>query len=217
MGGRSAPFLNFRLLCHEVLRAPMRRDVFKLHRSLVATRPGGGVIGGVPSLGGATEHQGYGTPHLHVNVHVASTYQFDTLAETVRKLKEQKFSIDDWFAYHEWFHAEEVLDKGVREELAPGLEEDWFARFSDRKHDDMSVTPLYLASDVQEEKLKADISAVKDQDGYASLREDGAAFKRQYLADAQRMFSRVQHHMHKRTKRVWCHCRPAGVEERRTA
>ena len=66
--------------------------VFSLHRPLVVTRPGGGVIGGVPSLGGATEHQGYGTPHLHANVHVASTYRFDTLVETMRKLKEQKFS-----------------------------------------------------------------------------------------------------------------------------
>ena len=64
----------------------------------------------------------------------------------------------------------------------------------------MFVTPAYLVSDAQQEKLKADISSVKDQDGYQSLLEDGAAFKKQYLADAQRMFSRVQHHMHKWTK-----------------
>ena len=89
----------------------------------------------------------------------------------------------------------------MKEELAASLGKDFFARFPDEKHDDMSVTPSYLVSDVQAEKLKMEISAVKDEEEYASLLVDGAAFKQQYLADAQRMFSRVQHHMHKRTKK----------------
>ena len=105
------------------------------------------MLGGIPALGGGTEHQGYGTPHLHVEVHVASAYQFDSLAEIVQKLQDQRFSMDDWFAYQEWFHAEDVLDKDTKEEVTATLEEDWHSRFSDKKHDDMSVTPAYLVSD----------------------------------------------------------------------
>ena len=56
-------------------------------------RLGGGVLGGIPALGGGAEHQGYGTPHLHVEVHVACVYQHDTLADIVRKLQEKHFSM----------------------------------------------------------------------------------------------------------------------------
>jgi len=44
-------------------------------------RPGGGVLGGSVAIGAGVEHQGYGTPHLHGQVHVASIYQFGTLRE----------------------------------------------------------------------------------------------------------------------------------------
>jgi len=50
-------------------------------------RPGGGVLGGCVALGGAIEHQGVGTPHLHGHVHIASAFQFGTLREVeVREL-----------------------------------------------------------------------------------------------------------------------------------
>ena len=49
-------------------------------------RPGGGVLGGISAVGGGTEHQGNGTPHLHLEAHVASAYQFDTLDVVVSKL-----------------------------------------------------------------------------------------------------------------------------------
>ena len=34
-----------------------------------------------------------------------------------------------------------------------------------------------------------------------TLREDGEKFKRAYFRDVQRIFSRVQYHMHKKTKK----------------
>ena len=44
-------------------------------------RPMGGAMGGMTSLGGATEHQGNGTPHFHCEGHVVCCYQYGTLAD----------------------------------------------------------------------------------------------------------------------------------------
>ena len=93
-----------------------------------------------------------------------------------------------------------MLDADVKAEMEPTLEKDWHARFSDKKHDDMSVTPAYLLEDA-ELKSGKHITSAKDQSDFKLLEEEGVSFKKKYLADAQRMFCRVQHHMHKRTKR----------------
>ena len=90
-------------------------------------RPGGGVLGGAPALGGGTEHQGYGTPHLHVEVHIASAYQFDTLVEIVEKLRNGSFAFKDLIQYHEWLHAEDILDEKTRAHFDQDLEEQWHA------------------------------------------------------------------------------------------
>jgi len=163
-------------------------------------RPGGGVLGGLPAAGGGTEHQGYGTPHLHVEVHVASAYQFDTMPEIVEKLKAQKFSFADWQNYQEWLHAEDVLDERVKESMAPNLEEQWHTRFGGTEHHDMSATPLYLVQDAVQ-PLSGTISGNRTAENFAALEADGADFRKKYLADVQRIFSRLQHHMHKKTKR----------------
>ena len=44
-------------------------------------RPLGGVLGGMTSFGGATEHQGHGTLHLHMEGHVVCIYQYGTLED----------------------------------------------------------------------------------------------------------------------------------------
>ena len=63
----------------------------------------------------------------------------------------------------------------------------------------MSVTPTYLVEDARK-KHTSNIASITDEAGFQELQRDGAAFKKEYLEDAQRIFSRVQHHMHKRTK-----------------
>ena len=71
----------------------------------------------------------------------------------------------------------------------------------------MSVTPAYLVEDsnalTYEDAREPCRHVGSSQDGasFARLEGDGATFKKIYLADAQRIFSRVQHHMHKRTKK----------------
>eukprot|EP00973_Karenia_brevis_P049230 6828181-Karenia_brevis.AAC.1 len=63
------------------------------------------------------------------------------------------------------------------------LEQDWHDRFAADKHNDLSHTPEYLVRD-------------------RSLAEGtgDAEFLIQYRKDVKRVCSRVQHHMHRRTK-----------------
>ena len=135
-------------------------------------RPGGGVLGGAPAVGGGTEHQGYGTPHLHVEVHIASAYQFDTLVEIVEKLRNGSFALKDLTQFHEWLHAEDIVDEKVRAHFDQDLEEQWHARFSGTQHHDMSSIPTYL---VAESKLNAieNVCTVSSSEKQDALRDDG--------------------------------------------
>ena len=104
-------------------------------------RPGGGVLGGIPALGGATEHQGYGAPHLHVELHIASAYQYDTLQEVAASLQKGRFTFAQWINYQEWLHAEDVLDPEVKNAMATGLEEQWHTRFAGQDPVSRKYTP----------------------------------------------------------------------------
>ena len=70
----------------------------------------------------------------------------------------------------------------------------------------MSVTPAYLVEDgarlaaEDNRETTRHVGLTQTATSFACLEADGATFKRTYLADAQRIFSRVQHHMHKKTK-----------------
>ena len=74
------------------------------------------------------------------------------------------------------------------------VEKAWWQRFASREHDGTSQTPHYVAYD-----------STKTMWTEPSCEEDCAVneavqYKRMYEADAQFVFSRVQHHIHKKTK-----------------
>ena len=85
-------------------------------------RPCGGVLGATVAAGGATEHQGHGTPHLHVQTHVVSIYQFGTMADVVAALRAQKFDFEGLARYQQWFHAESTFDEPVRQEMSETID-----------------------------------------------------------------------------------------------
>ena len=165
-------------------------------------RPGGGVLGGIPAVGGGTEHQGYGTPHLHLEIHVASIYQYSTLEEVVGKFQQGLFTFQQWKQYNEWLHFQDIFDQHEKDRMASKLEEQWHARFASKDNDDMSVTATYLVQEANLQKpgvqTVANTACVPD---YIELCKDGQDFKKKYFAHVQRVFNRVQHHMHKRTKK----------------
>ena len=160
-------------------------------------RPGGGILGASVAVGGGTEHQGYGTPHLHFEVHVACAYQYDTLDKVMAKLEAGKFTFQQWLDYQEWLHKEDVLEENTKQELAGDLENQWNRRFSTKENDDMSLNPSFLSDDTNRLDTFHVASMNVDQ---SDLQRDAEFFKREYMKDAQSIFSRVQHHMHKRTK-----------------
>ena len=75
-----------------------------------------------------------------------------------------------------------------------GIEKAWWERFASREHDGMSQTLSFLAHDASK-TMWTDSSCTE-----SSARADAAEYKRKYHADAQFIFSRVQHHVHKKTK-----------------
>jgi len=84
------------------------------------------------------------------------------------------------------------------------METGWQSRWSGREHDAMSQTPTYLAKDEVKtlwEKAKKDTESSQDRPAYTAAFDEGAQYQKTYFADLQFVFSRVQHHFHKKTKK----------------
>ena len=69
--------------------------------------------------------------------------------------------------------------------------------FSSTEHNDLSITPAYLVEDATAEEQK---HLLHTEDDEKALREDAARFLKYYFQDTQRVFSRVHHHVHLKTK-----------------
>ena len=65
-------------------------------------RPGGDSLGAILSLGGGTEQEGYRTPHLHVEAHMGSIFQYGALEDVVKAFREGQFRYSDGINYNEW-------------------------------------------------------------------------------------------------------------------
>ena len=126
------------------------------------------------------------------------------MADVVRAFQEQRFSFADVVNYTQWYHAEDILDKTVHKAMQQDIDSQWHARFSSRDNDDMSQMPAYLQEEAKEISKGGAVTVTTaglDKRAREALAEDGRAFKRKYLADVQRIFCRVQHHMHRLTKK----------------
>jgi hypothetical protein len=163
-------------------------------------RPLGGSFGGMMAFGGAGEHQLKGTPHLHAEGHVVCAYQFDTLQDIAAKIRSGLFSREDLKQYHDWLHCEDVTDAEVYQSFLPRVEQEWENRFASAEHDSLSVLPPYIVDEAKV-NTKSHIGAATDLNALQHYEEEGAKFKAEYFRDVQFVFSRVQHHIHKRTKK----------------
>ena len=100
-------------------------------------------------------------------------------------------------------HMEDLLDETTYATFRPRVEDEWQERFAKKEHDMLSVTPTYLSAEASEgvEKRCHVGDVARGRVSLAELQQDGEAFLKRYLKDAQAVFSRVQHHVHLRTKK----------------
>ena len=166
-------------------------------------RPVGGVAGAMPALGGATEHQGFGTPHFHGEGHIACAHQFGTLQDIADKIRAGDMSAQDLKDYQSWLHAEDIMHEQTYSEFRPRVEREWEDRYASAEHSRLSTTPQYL---VEEARAAAqhgalNVARCSSETDLRAVEQEGAAFTETYRRDAQYVFSRVQHHVHRCTKR----------------
>ena len=164
-------------------------------------RPVGGNLGGMMALGGATEHQGHGTPHLHAEGHIVCAYQYATMTEIAELFRQKKISVAAFKQYSGWLHREEVFVSEQHEEYAPKAQTEFFDHFAKCEHAGLSQTPVYQATDAEEQSEASilNVSTVQSQLDLDAVYKEGADFMVKYKADLQFIFNRVQHHIHKKT------------------
>ena len=96
--------------------------------------------------------------------------------------------------FQNWFHREEPFDAEQYDKDCETVEADWHDRFDDRAHDALCATPAYIAHD-NAPTMWSDTGVTE-----AAARTEGETYTSTYFRGAQFVFSRVQHHIHKRTK-----------------
>ena len=161
-------------------------------------------MGGIAAIGGSTEYQGCGTPHLHAEEHVVCAYQFDTMYDIEEVFRSKKISLDSWKQYQSWLHHEDVFDPTEHAAFADRASREFFDRFSNAEHAGLSCVPRYLVEDALKQ-ASADTPTVSSCTTPAqrdALQKDAQGFMRMYTADLQYVFSRVQHHCHKKRTKV---------------
>jgi hypothetical protein len=107
-------------------------------------RPMGGIVGGCPSYGGATEHQQESTPHLHGQVHVACAYQYNTLKEIADMIKSKELHPEAVKSFQQHLHREDPPSVPLYEKEKDALELAWYDRFRGQEHNGMATTPYIL-------------------------------------------------------------------------
>ena len=102
--------------------------------------------------------------------------------------------------YHEWLHVEEPLDMELYTMGKDVAEEHFFSGFSAVQHAPLCQTPPYLQDDADLKQKNQWKEVYDNPDLVEHLEAEGQIFARQYRRDAQFVFSRVQHHVHRKDK-----------------
>jgi hypothetical protein len=165
-------------------------------------RPTGGVIGGVVAMEGGNENQKLSTPHLHGQAHVVCAYQFLTMDEIAKRIREGLLTLSDMTDFQDWFHKETPLDDAMHDAYEPNAEADFFDRHRQPSHTPLCTTPAFLYEDSKATTSSTPWSKLADGDPTVleTFKTEGEEFKKKYYRDTQFVFSRVQHHVHKKTK-----------------
>ncbi|CAE7884649.1 TTC28 [Symbiodinium microadriaticum] len=160
----------------------------------VAT-PEGGVLGVVQAYGGAVEYQRVGAPHFHCNVHVANIYQHSSLEQIRKRIEGALLDPATIVAYQEWVHRCEQFDEDAHRAAEPELEEAWTQNYAGSEHDRLCFLPRFVHRDTGPSawtRSQRAVGASANPEEEMNVED----YVREYQADAQFVFSRVQHHVH---------------------
>ena len=163
-------------------------------------RPTGGLLGGMAAFGGGTEFQGHGTPHFHAQGHIVCTYQYATLADIAAKLERGLIETRHMKSFQDWFHVERPLDPQAHAAYEDRAGTEFFDRLQKPEHAPLCQTPAFLHEDANDRSTPTLASAYQSAHEMQTIEEEGRRFSKHYLLDAQFVFSRVQHHVHRQTK-----------------
>jgi hypothetical protein len=163
-------------------------------------RPTGGVLGGMPAFEGGNEYQGHGTPHYHGQGHVVCIYQFESLYEIAQKIQDGMLATKDMKDFHEWQHVERPFDSEMHKAYVGEAEKNFFEGHKAPEHAPLCQTPAFLQEDADQRNGNTLSAAYSNPELLPQIEREGEEFAQQYRQDAQFVFSRVQHHIHKRCK-----------------
>ncbi|CAK0873882.1 unnamed protein product [Prorocentrum cordatum] len=152
-----------------------------------AASPADGTTG--PALLGAVENQHLGTLHFHGFVYLANLYQHASMAEIARMIRESPHLAEAVKEWHAWVHREEHWDPEGHSAGLAALEKQWRQNFRSSEHVGLCRWPVYLNQASRKTKWEEGCDL-------AECDADASSFKIAYEADAQMIFSKVQHHHH---------------------
>ena len=166
----------------------------------------GGYAGLCDGLGGATEHRGDGTPHVHGFINLANAYQHRTLEDIALMIEKDMLKLDDIVAFVDRFAKEDHYDNDAHQNNLDELEKDFVANHTSPTNVFMMAKPecLYQSDPT--------ISLWSDGKSEAASKTAATLYNQEYKKDVQYVFSRVQHHWHalqdgKRVPLRYCRCK----------
>eukprot|EP00973_Karenia_brevis_P072330 10047305-Karenia_brevis.AAC.1 len=117
-------------------------------------------------------------------------YQHLTLKEVEARLQTDPAIATAVKQWHCWVHREEHFDQSAHDAEIGRLEREWKTNYRATEHDFLCQWPAYLR------RPPHLLTQWQAPGNLAASKTEGLQFKREYYADAQRIFSRVQHHWH---------------------
>ena len=163
----------------------------------------GGIFGAVDGLGGAVEHQRAGSPHFHGFATLASPFQHCSLHEIARLIQDRSLDIEALKAYRVHVCQEEHFDQLQHDAGLDRLEAGWRTNYSGYDHIGLSFVSADVLKAAEPPLWTSEFGPVTGTSGGSDgsrfsghVGADADDYTRLYRAEAQFVFSRVQHHWH---------------------
>ena len=147
----------------------------------------------------AVEYQKSTAHHGHGLANFVTPYQHRSLEDVQKLLEAKSLTVESVIKYSEHLYREDHFDNDEHQKALSELEKGWETNYAGNEHLGLALKPGLSGRD----KHALHWCTTKEEKGDEKLRSDAAvladalAFKKEFEADAQYVFSRVQHHWHK--------------------